>query len=270
MTLFLKALGDVSPVPFDRECKNRLLGKITSQAGVSEEELGKMPAPFSISPLMPIEGNRPAGGIRSDEGGRFRLRLSWLADADVRCLVDWARSLRLEPVRVEARGCPLLIEGGMVSSTLTQRWNRRVPYARLYEEASDCLRVATMKFYTPTTLEQYGHPYPLPDPSAIFLGYATIWDGFSGIVLSPGLREAIEQHLHLVDFRIQRRLAESEQGPVPGFIGSATFRLAGRHPESILKDLNALADYAFFCGTGTGTEHGMGLTRRILDDAGRV
>ena len=57
---------------------------------------------------------------------------------------------------------------------------------------------------------------------------------------------------------------------MPGFIGSATFRLAGRHPESILKGLNALADYAFYCGTGIGTEHGMGLTRRILHDEGRM
>jgi len=158
----------------------------------------------------------------------------------------------------------------MVSSTLTQRWNRWVPYGRLYEEASDCLRLVTLKFYSPTTLERSGLPYPLPDPCGIFLGYARIWDAFSGIALSPGLREAIEEHLLLVDFRIQRRLSAAEQGAVPGFIGSAKFRLAGRHPESILKDLNALADYAFFCGTGIGTDHGMGLTRRILDDEGRT
>jgi CRISPR/Cas system endoribonuclease Cas6 (RAMP superfamily) len=74
----------------------------------------------------------------------------------------------------------------------------------------------------------------------------------------------IEGHLLLVDFRIQRRLCEDERGPLPGFIGSATFRLEGRHPESVLKGLNVLADYAFFCGTGIGTDRGMGLTRRIL------
>jgi hypothetical protein len=45
--------------------------------------------------------------------------------------------------------------------------------------------------------------------------------------------------------------------------------LQGRHPESVLKGLNVLADYAFFSGTGIGTERGMGLTRRILDGADR-
>ena len=141
---------------------------------------------------------------------------------------------------------------------------------RLYEEASDCLRLVTLKFYSPTTLERSGLPYPLPDPCGIFLGYSRIWDAFSGIALAPGLREAIEEHLLLVDFRIQRRLSAAEKGAVPGVVGSAKFRLAGRHPESILKGLNALADYAFFCGTGIGTDVGMGLTRRILDDDGRT
>ncbi len=265
MTFFLKALGDAPPVPFDREWTGRLLGKVASQAGVPEDALRKKPAPFSISSPLPAEGHRPGGEANPDEGGRFRLRLSWLVDADLKGLLDWAGSLRVDPVHVETDSGPLLVEGAMVSSTLTQRWNRWVPYGRLYEEASDCLRLVTLKFYSPTTLERSGLPYPLPDPCGIFLGYSRIWDAFSGIALAPGLREAIEEHLLLVDFRIQRRLSAAEKGAVPGFVGSAKFRLAGRHPESILKGLNALADYAFFCGTGIGTDVGMGLTRKILD-----
>ncbi len=270
MTFFLKALGDAPPAPFDREWTDRLLGEMASRTGVPEEALQKRPAPFAISSPLPAEGHRPGGEANPDEGGRFRLRLSWLVDADLKGLLDWARSLRVEPVRVETNCGQMLLEDAMVSPTLTQRWNRWVPYGRLYEEASDCLRLVTLKFYSPTTLERSGLPYPLPDPCGIFLGYSRIWDAFSGIALAPGLREAIEEHLLLVDFRIQRRLSAAEKGAVPGFVGSAKFRLAGRHPESILKGLNALADYAFFCGTGIGTDVGMGLTRRILDDDGRT
>jgi CRISPR-associated endoribonuclease Cas6 len=269
MTLLLKPLNDLSPVPLGSEWRGTLLSEIASRAGVPEERLRKRPAPFSISSPMPVEATHPAEGIRADQG-RLRLRLGWLADEDVRHLVDWAKSLRAEPVRVETKACALLLEDGAVSSTLTQRWNRWIPYSGVYEEASDCLRAVTLKFYSPTTLDRSGHPYPLPDPPTIFLGYKSVWDAFSGVALAPGLRDAIEQHLLLVDFRIQRRLFESAQGPVPGFIGSATFRLGGRHPESILKGLNVLADYAFFCGTGIGTEMGMGLTRRIVQGEGRT
>jgi CheY-like chemotaxis protein len=63
----------------------------------------------------------------------------------------------------------MLLEDALVSPMLTQRWNRWVPYDRLYEEASDCLRFVTLKFYSPTTLERSGFPYPLPDPCGIFL-----------------------------------------------------------------------------------------------------
>jgi len=270
MTIFLKALGDAPPAPFDREWTERVLGEMASRAGLPEESLQKRPAPFSLSSPLPVERPRPASGASSEEGGRFRLRLSWLVDEDLKGLLDWAGSLRIDPVRMETNCGQMLLEDALVSPTLTQRWNRWVPYDRLYEEASDCLRLVTLKFYSPTTLERSGIPYPLPDPCGLFLGYSRIWDAFSGIALAPGLREAIEEHLLLVDFRVQSRLSEDNEGVVPGFIGSAKFRLAGRHPESILKGLNALADYAFFCGTGIGTERGMGLTRRILDDESRT
>jgi hypothetical protein len=265
MTLLLKALGDTPPAPFHREWTDRLLAEMASQAGLPEGALKQRPAPYAISSPLPAEGHRPGGEANADEGGRFRLRLSWLADADLKGLLDWAGSQRVDPVRVETNCGQMLLEEALVSPTLAQRWNRWLPYGRLYEEASDCLRVVTLKFYSPTTLERSGLPYPLPDPCGVFLGYSRIWDAFSGVALAPGLREAIEEHLLLADFRIQRRLAEAEKGAVPGFVGSAKFRLAGRHPESILKGLNALADYAFFCGTGIGTDVGMGLTRRILD-----
>lgn len=277
VTLFLKASGDCLPVHFDGDWTGRFLRKMVSQAGLPEEGLRKRPAPFSISSLMPVDGSRPGGGknsgptrqnSRPGEGERFRLRLSWLADADLRGLFDWAKSLRDRPVRVDTDGGPLVVEDALVSSTLAQRWNRWVPYGQLYEEATDCLRRVTLKFYSPTTLRRSTLPYPLPDPCGIFHGYLGIWNAFSGISLAPGLGEAIEENLLLVDFRLRRRLFADGRESTPGFIGSATFQLAGRHPESILKGLNALADYAFFCGTGIGTEKGMGLTRRILDDEG--
>jgi CRISPR-associated endoribonuclease Cas6 len=270
MTFFLKSLGESPAAAFRRERAGRLVGEMASLAGVPQEALQNRPVPFAISSLLPAGGSRAEAMTSADEGGRFRLRLAWLDDTVLKGLLDWAGSLRLDPVRLETEGGLLLIEDAMVSPTLTQRWNRSVPYEGLYEEASDSLKEATLKFYTPTTLERSGDPYPLPDPCTVFLGYMRIWDSFSGIALAPGLKEVIRERLLLSDFRIQQRRCAADQGCVPGFVGSATFQLAGRHPESILKGMNALADYAFFCGTGIGTDRGMGLTRRILQHEGRT
>jgi CRISPR-associated endoribonuclease Cas6 len=279
MTFILKAADEGLPVCLDPDWTGEFLGKVVSYAGLRGEALRKRPAPFSISTLMPTDGSR---SVRRRNAGpawepqppaertRFRLRLGWLADADLRGLLDWAKSLRAGPVPVETNGGPLILEDALVSSALTQRWNRWVPYERLYEEATECHRQVTLKFCSPTTLQRSGRPYPLPDPIGIFLGYLKIWNAFSGISLDTGLGQAIEKGLLLVDFRLRKCLSAGGRDVMHGFIGSATFRLSGRHPESILKGLNALADYAFFCGTGIGTDRGMGLTRRILHDEGRM
>ncbi len=271
LTLLLKVPGGVPRVPLDGDRTERLLVELVSRAGVSKEAFRRKPPPFSIASLMPAEGDRSSGDGGARESRRFRLRLGWLADEDLERLLERAGSLRVDPVRVEGVDGPWIVEDAIVSTALTQRWNRRAPYFRLYEEASDCLRLVTLKFYSVTTLERRGLPYPLPDPSGVFRGYSRIWDRYSGIALAPGLPEAIEQQLLLVDFRIQRRRAVTpERDSVAGFVGSATFRLEGRHPESILKGLNVLADYAFFCGTGVGTHRGMGLTRRIPERENRT
>lgn len=261
MTLSLRTRGPVPGLPFARDFLDGLLGELASRAGIPAGELRSRPPPFSVSSLMPAEGGRTAGAACRTE--KFRLRLGWLADADLKGLVDWARALRAHPVEVGTNGAPVIIEDAIVSSTLIHRWNRCVPYERMYEEASDCHRLVTLKFCSATVLERSGHPYPLPDPRRVFLGYARLWDRFSGVPLSPGLREALDRQLLLVDFRIRRRNTGTGTGSLPGFVGSATFRLEGRHPERTLRGLNVLADYAFFCGTGIGTEKGLGLTRRI-------
>jgi hypothetical protein len=279
MTFSLRALGDLLNAPSVGEWIEDFLSRLVSEAGMLKEDLRKRPAPFAISSPMPVDEGRSAGVAHSDrrwqafrvgEGGRFRLRLSWLADADLKDLLSWAEVLRVEPVRVETRGGPLLVEDALVSTMLTQRWNRWVPYGQLYDEASDSLRLVTLKFYSPTALKRSGRTYPLPDPCGVFLGYEEVWQAFSGIPLAPGLRKVIEEDLQLADFRLRRGLFAGAQGSVTGFVGSASYRLQGRHPESILKGLNVLADYAFFCGTGIGTERGMGLTRRIHDRPDRT
>jgi CRISPR/Cas system endoribonuclease Cas6 (RAMP superfamily) len=50
-----------------------------------------------------------------------------------------------------------------------------------------------------------------------------------------------------------------------GFVGQVTFAItqARKLDQAIVWQLNALADYAEFCGTGRKTTQGMGQTRRL-------
>ncbi len=53
--------------------------------------------------------------------------------------------------------------------------------------------------------------------------------------------------------------------PFVGFVGEVTFVITKARwlNQALVWQLNALADYAEFCGTGRKTTHGMGQTRRI-------
>jgi CRISPR-associated endoribonuclease Cas6 len=121
-----------------------------------------------------------------------------------------------------------------------------------------------LKFCTPTLLLREGVPFPLPDPIVIFRQYLDLWNRFSGIPLDGALPSVLRESLLLKDFRLRARPVEDRNQPATYFSGSATFRLRGRHPETVLKGFNTLADFAFFCGTGAETDRGRGMTRRIL------
>ncbi len=50
---------------------------------------------------------------------------------------------------------------------------------------------------------------------------------------------------------------------IHGFVGTCSFQLTSKVAEKIAQQINCLADFAFFAGTGRKTTHGMGMTRRI-------
>ncbi len=272
MTVIVKFPDDVPPGGFPQEPRDALLKTLADHSVIPEGALRETPPPFTFSPLLspqpvtpPEKDPGPHGSnARTGPGERrAHLRVCWLDDAHLSSFREWAPGARTAPVSQEGGKGRMRIEGALVRSTPAHRWSRHLSYAQLFTEASDSLRNITLKFCTPTLLHREGTPYPLPDPGVIFLQYLDLWNRFSGIPLHPGLRSILARDLLLVDFRLRSRPAREGGTPVTRFSGSASFRLRGRHPETALKGLNALADYAFFCGTGSDTDRGRGMTRRI-------
>lgn len=279
MTVILMAQEEMKEVRFRTRVQKALLNRLVESGVISKQSLERAPLPYTFSPLMPADENR-GGREREAEkttaptpipgGEKIRVRMTWLDDAQLHALEDWAQKQKAIPLYTDMDAEPVLLEGALVSPTRNNPWSRTVPYRQIYEEASDSLRSITLKFCSPTRLNRGGVPYPLPDPISIFKGYLHMWNDFSAIPLDPGLRTALEEELLLEDFKIRSRPFEAEKGALTCFTGSATFRLEGRHPETALKGFNTLSDYAFFCGTGTGRRDGMGLTKRIPEPVGEA
>lgn len=174
----------------------------------------------------------------------------------------------------------------MSKNTFSKTFNEHLIKASEREEV--CLQ-----FLSPTTFNFGKISYPLPDPYLVFKNYLRNWtlaDGHmiedllanillgannvtddmgSGKTVEKKRKEAVELFLTIIKNKaaisrhdIKSRLLRFRDHDQVGFLGKVTFQFKGFEPR-LIKILNALADFAFFCGTGYKTTMGMGQTIRI-------
>lgn len=124
-------------------------------------------------------------------------------------------------------------------------------------------RVITLEFASPTAFRQGDLDLPLPVPRLIFSSYLQKWNRFSGIPFDRELLTIIERHVGLKEHKIKTVPFNDGRVTIPGFVGSCTFLIKGKLKEEAVRQINCLADFAFYAGTGRKTTHGMGMTRRI-------
>jgi CRISPR-associated endoribonuclease Cas6 len=78
--------------------------------------------------------------------------------------------------------------------------------------------------------------------------------------------EGVEQYLGISRLkRLNTELIKTKNVMLSGFTGDVTFEIAAKAPPELVRYINVLADYAFFCGTGRKTTVGMGQTKRISE-----
>jgi CRISPR-associated endoribonuclease Cas6 len=134
---------------------------------------------------------------------------------------------------------------------------------------AEYIRVA---FCSPTTFSAGKLDLPLPEPGAVFHSWLSRWNDFAppDRRISTSLMDTVRSHVAIAairDLRTERHDLGRGRSCV-GFVGEVTFVItkARRLNQALVWQLNALADYAEFCGTGRKTTYGMGQTRRIHRD----
>jgi len=253
------------------------LAQLDSQ--VAQKISGAKTIPFTLSPLFGKVDRRPMTKERREieklvgerDFGResfvkaetsCRLRISLLEDSIGKRLEEILGEPG-EGVSLTIDGIPLRITDAVFSHESADPWVNRKSYRELYDDASPLMRNVTLQFFTATALKRRGGSLPLPDPQLVFKGYLDHWRWFSFVPFSSDFMEVIEQSILLTDFNISPASHEMDYGKQHGFTGWCQFLLAGRHHEKHIREFNALADYAFYCGTGGNTSLGMGVTRRV-------
>ncbi|MEW6141530.1 MAG: CRISPR system precrRNA processing endoribonuclease RAMP protein Cas6 [Chloroflexota bacterium] len=124
-------------------------------------------------------------------------------------------------------------------------------------------RQISLRFLSPTVFRSKGNRNTLrPDARLIFNSYLTRWNAFSPVKLDSGWLTWCSEYVRLDKYRLSTQKVDFGSYQETGLVGECTFSAPGDAPPEMLSALNALADFAWYAGTGAKTTMGMGQTRR--------
>ncbi len=141
----------------------------------------------------------------------------------------------------------------------TQPWANAISYTQLYDRASESNRQIDLSFCTPTAFRQSNYDCALPTRELVFNSLIKRWNQYSGIELSKTLVE----HIFPSFFDIRTEIVADSRSKFIGCVGAMNFRILGDVEPLVIKQINALADFAIYSGVGRKTTMGMGMMRRL-------
>ncbi|RLC92081.1 MAG: hypothetical protein DRI39_08940 [Chloroflexi bacterium] len=212
--------------------------------------------PWAISPLLG-QPEHTAQGLNALPGRQYTIRVAALLPQVVQALdaaFDADHPLGREPLFLESVPCHVIRE--------ETGWETLATYGHLLNTASPRRRIA-LRFLSPTGFRTARAGMPTPTPRLCLEGYLRKWTAFSGLSMPA---EAILGYAeeHLTVRRTQLRPASVRLGwsVEEGVVGWVEWWAEGGSPF-LLRLVNALANYASYCGTGMKTALGMGQTTRL-------
>lgn len=141
----------------------------------------------------------------------------------------------------------------------TQPWANACPYSQLYEQASETERSFYFQLATPTAFRQSEYDSALPTRELVFNSLLNRWNKYSDILIPQIPIESIFPSF----FEIRTEMVQDSRSKFIGCVGEIHYRLLGDVDPIQIKYVNALADFAIYCGIGRKTPMGMGMARRI-------
>jgi len=152
---------------------------------------------------------------------------------------------------------------GIVTHPQGSSWAGFTSFETILEQAA-CERKVSLQFTSPTVFRSGGkRNIAFPSPELVFGSLFSKWNYFSPFKLDSSLLKAVQDHVLLSRYKLETKMLNFNNYQELGFLGSCEYTANDRLPQDSLKALSALADFAFFCGTGAKTTMGMGQTRRM-------
>lgn len=151
-------------------------------------------------------------------------------------------------------------------------WAGYSAFAELHARAAPAHTVV-LEFATPTAVGQGSRPDGrarlaiLPAPELIFKSLAQRWNELApaGLRLDLDLVRAAAADTLVSRYQAESAEIDLGKGPQKGFVGLVSYELPADREQA--RALAMLADAALYLGAGMKTARGMGLCRRVRDEA---
>ncbi len=225
--------------------------------------------PFTVSPLLgkvKKRGNR----LHITAGTECKLRYTFLDDELFQHFGKAFLTPTMPPIRL---GDDAVFQVKQLTSHATedQSWSGSTTYAELIESAKTDTRMS-FRFYSPTAFRRLTPKGEKTSNDAYidlvrcYRSWVNKWNAFSPIQLDKSeILDFVDEHGQVTNVRAESKRLDYGKHAVTGQVGTCACVF---YPEDslnleILRAVNCLADFAFYCGTGYKTTMGMGQTRRI-------
>lgn len=214
--------------------------------------------PITVSPLQGKFLKGRGKEIMVVKGTEYWLRFSLLEDklfaSFLHSLLGGAKEVWLESATFS------LIE--VATEPSSSPWARFDSFHSLWDKALPRKRIV-LRFLSPTAFRSRGRNIIFPEPELVFGSYLSKWNSYSPLNFGNSLRSQIFPQIITTRYRLHSRILDFKTYKEVGFEGECAFEIKEDVSEEILRQINALADFAFYAGTGAKTTMGMGQTRRV-------
>ena len=210
--------------------------------------------PFTLSPLEGKFGRAKRGFLKIFPLSRYSMRLTFLQGDLFARFLDGALKWGNKTIELGPAVCHAVEVNTMGSPACNFH-----SYQGLLEQAY-AERKIELEFTSPTAFRSGGkRNVVFPEPQLVFGSYLAKWQAFSPIKMDTDLSPWLEKTI-VARHKLETRILSFGSYQEVGFTGKCQFELSQDTPEEVVIALNALADFAFYCGTGAKTTMGMGQT----------
>ena len=224
--------------------------------------------PFTVSPLIAAAKNRK-NRLHIRAGTECRLRFTFLNDELFQHFGKAFLTLTMPPIRL---GEAVFQVKQMVSHATEDRsWSGSATYAELVQSARTDTQMS-FRFYSPTAFRRLT-PRGQKTRSDVYIdlvrcyqSWVNKWNAFAPVKLDKArILEFVTEHGQVTSVNTKSRALNFGKHTEVGWVGTCAcvFYPEDSLDEHLLRAVNCLADFAFYCGTGYKTTMGMGQTRRI-------